>query len=60
MATGSIVRLDKPVEEPLDLMINNHVVGTGTAVRVGENFGLRVESVGDARTRLMSISQPNA
>ncbi|MBK8914682.1 MAG: FliM/FliN family flagellar motor switch protein [Phycisphaerales bacterium] len=60
MANGSIVRLDKPVEEPLDLMINNHVVGTGTAVRVGEHFGLRIESVGDARTRLMSISQPGA
>ena len=41
-ATGSIIEFDKPADGELDLMINNEVVGRGQAVKVGENFGLRV------------------
>lgn len=41
-ATGSIIEFDKAADAELDLMINNDVIGNGQAVKVGENFGLRV------------------
>lgn len=41
-ATGSIIEFDRPADAELDLMINNQIVGYGHAVKVGENFGLRV------------------
>ena len=41
-ATGSIIEFDKAADAELDLMINNEVIGHGQAVKVGENFGLRV------------------
>lgn len=43
---GTILEFDKQVDEPLDLMINNKCIGRGIAVKVGENFGLRVTYIG--------------
>ncbi|MBN1346154.1 MAG: FliM/FliN family flagellar motor switch protein [Phycisphaerae bacterium] len=42
LASGSIIEFDKAADAELDLMINNEIVGYGQAVKVGENFGLRV------------------
>lgn len=39
---GSIVELNKPADEPLEILINNKQVGTGEAIKVGENFGVRI------------------
>ncbi|MGQ0627799.1 MAG: FliM/FliN family flagellar motor switch protein [Phycisphaerales bacterium] len=55
---GAIIELAKRAEDPLDLMVNNKVVGTGKAVKVGENFGLRVATIGDARARLTALATP--
>lgn len=46
LAPGSVIEFAKNVEEKLDLMINNKCVGAGVAVKVGENFGLRVTHIG--------------
>ncbi len=48
LGPGSILELPKSFDEPLDLMINNKMVGRGNAVKIGENFGLRITEVGDA------------
>jgi flagellar motor switch protein FliN/FliY len=48
---GAIIDLGKDAEEELELLINNEVVATGSAVKVGENFGLRLTSVGTRRQR---------
>jgi len=42
---GTLIEFDKSVDEKLDLMINNKRVGGGVAVKVGENFGLRVTHI---------------
>jgi Flagellar motor switch/type III secretory pathway protein len=52
LVPGSIIELPKDAEAELELLINNKPVGTGSAVKVGENFGLRVSFVGDLRARL--------
>ena len=43
---GSLITFDKPCEDPLDLYINNQVYCQGEAVKIGENFGLKIDQVG--------------
>jgi flagellar motor switch protein FliN len=47
LGTGAIIEFFKSSDEPLELLINNKVIGVGEAVKVGENFGLRLTQVGD-------------
>lgn len=61
LVPGMIIELPKSADEPLDLCVNNKAIGTGTAVKVGENFGLKVTFIGRAEDRIKamgSASQP--
>lgn len=55
LVPGSIIELAKTAEEELDLLVNNKQIGTGAAVKVGENFGLRVTYIGDVRLRIQAL-----
>lgn len=55
LSLGMIIEFHKGIDESLDLLINNHPVGSGDAVKVGEHFGLRVSEVRDAATRIRSM-----
>jgi flagellar motor switch protein FliN/FliY len=46
LGVGSIIEFEKSNDEPLHLMINNRTIGVGEAVKVGENFGLRIRQIG--------------
>jgi flagellar motor switch protein FliN len=46
LGVGSIIEFVKSNDEPLQLMINNRTIAIGEAVKVGENFGLRIKQVG--------------
>lgn len=52
---GSIVELGKDAEEELDIRINNKAIGTGTAVKVGENFGVQVNYCGNPKDRIEAM-----
>jgi flagellar motor switch protein FliN/FliY len=52
---GAIVELPKQSEEELQILVNNKVVGTGVAVKVGENFGVRVTYIGDLKNRIQAL-----
>ena len=52
---GGILEFEKASDAPLELLVNNKVVGEGEAVKVGENFGLRLTRIGDARERLDAL-----
>lgn len=56
LAPGVIIELPKQVDEELDLLINNKAIGRGVAVKVGENFGLRVSWIGDQRARIRALA----
>ncbi len=45
LGPGAIVELAKSAEQPLDLLVNNKPVGQGAAVKVSENFGIRIDSI---------------
>lgn len=55
VSPGSIIEFDKLGDSELDLMINNRVIGQGSAVKVGENFGLRIQSIGRVDDRIRSM-----
>lgn len=57
VSPGAIIELNKPADAELDLLINNKAIATGQAVKVGENFGLRIEKVGSARQRVEAMGQ---
>jgi flagellar motor switch protein FliN/FliY len=52
LAAGAIIELPKKADEELSLLVNNKAIGTGLAVKVGENFGLRITYVGDLKERI--------
>ena len=55
LGTGAIIEFFKSSEEPLELLINNKVIGVGETVKVGENFGLRITQVGDIKQVIKSL-----
>ena len=52
---GSIVELGKEADDDLEIRINNKEIGSGTAVKVGENFGIKVSYVGEASERINAM-----
>ena len=54
---GTIVEFTQTVDKELDLLVNNHQIGAGVAVKVDEHFGLRVTVVGDLRKRIQSLAR---
>lgn len=57
LAPGAIVELQRTANTPLDLMINNKQIGQGTAVKIGENFGLSILNVGNVTERIEAMGQ---
>ncbi len=57
LGPGAIIELEKPAEDDLDLMVNNKLIGHGRAVKVGENFGIRITSIGTAAERVQAMGE---
>ncbi len=55
LGPGAIVELPKGADEELTLLVNNKPVGMGQAVKVGENFGIKVSYMGDLRERIAAL-----
>jgi flagellar motor switch protein FliN/FliY len=58
LGTGAIIEFFKSSDEPLELLINNKVIGVGETVKVGENFGLRITQIGDLKQVIKSMGEP--
>ncbi len=56
LGPGAILELEKPAEDDLELLVNNVPMGRGQAVKVGENFGIRITSIGSAHQRVAALS----
>jgi flagellar motor switch protein FliN/FliY len=42
MKQGGVLALDRLVDQPLDVLVDEHVVARGTLVAVGDHFGVRL------------------
>ncbi|MGE5609196.1 MAG: FliM/FliN family flagellar motor switch protein [Bacillota bacterium] len=58
LGIGAIIEFAKSSEEPLELMVNNKTIGVGEAVKIGENFGLKIVQIGDVRQIIRSMGGP--
>lgn len=57
LSVGAIIEFEKSVEDTLDLLVNNHLIGHGHCVRVGENFGLQIAHICDQTARVRSMGR---
>ena len=55
LGPGAILELGKPADDALELLVNNKPIGTGTAVKVGENFGIRILTIGSPHERIAAL-----
>ena len=56
MVPGTIIELPKLATDDLEILVNNKPVGMGAAVKVGENFGIRVSYIGDLKQRIAAMA----
>lgn len=57
LVPGSIIELNKNADDEIDLLVNNVCIGSGSAVKVGENFGIRVSYVGNPADRVQAVTR---
>ena len=55
MKLGTILEFDLPVDSELELLVNNKGIGRGAAVKIGENFGLRVSRIKSSKERIKAL-----
>ncbi|HZE99454.1 MAG TPA: FliM/FliN family flagellar motor switch protein [Planctomycetota bacterium] len=46
---GDLLSFDRAADEPLELRVSGRTIAEGTAVKIGERFGLRLTSLGRVR-----------
>jgi flagellar motor switch protein FliN/FliY len=46
LQSGSVIELDREIQEPVDLLLDGRVIARGNVVVVDGNYGLRVSEVG--------------
>jgi flagellar motor switch protein FliN/FliY len=45
IAPGSLIQLNRLAGEPVDLLVNGHLIARGEVVAIDEEFGLRVTEI---------------
>jgi len=57
LGPGAILELNKSSEEDLELLVNNKKIGRGVVVKVGENWGIRINHIGSPRERVEALGR---
>jgi flagellar motor switch protein FliN/FliY len=55
LTSGSVIELDREVQEPADLLLGDKLIARGEVVIVDGNYGLRITEVADARQRIGTL-----
>jgi len=53
--SGSIVELNRLVDEHVDILVNNVLVAKGEVVVINENFGVKITSILNPRERMLQL-----
>ncbi len=56
-SAGAIIELPKAADDELTVHVNNKAIGTGHAVKVGENFGIRIDEVSSVTDRVKALGK---
>jgi len=57
LGTGSVVELDRMVEDQVDVLVNGTLIAKGEIVVVNENFGVRLTSVLSQADRIKELNK---
>ncbi len=55
LTTGSIVELDRGVNEPVEVMVNRCLIARGEVVVVEGNYGVRIQEISSRQERLRTV-----
>ncbi|MGB7761715.1 MAG: flagellar motor switch protein FliN [Bryobacteraceae bacterium] len=55
LTTGSIVELDRDVNDPVEVLVNQHLIARGEVVVVEGNYGVKIQEIASRNERLRSI-----
>ena len=55
MDIGSVIELNQLANDPLDILVDNHVIAQGEVVIVDGNFGVQITSIGTKKERLNQL-----
>ena len=55
LTQGSVVELDKAAGEPVDIFVNNKLLGKGEVIVVNERFGIRITEIISQADRIKNI-----
>ena len=55
MDIGSVIELNQLANDPLEILVDNHVIAQGEVVIIDGNFGIQVTSIGTKRERLAQL-----
>ena len=55
LSPGSIIEFSRSSDQPLELHVNNKMIGQGAAVKVGEKFGLRITRIVPVAEKIRSL-----
>jgi len=55
MDIGSVIELNQLANDPLDILVDNHVIAQGEVVIVDGNFGVQITTIGSKKDRLNQL-----
>jgi len=55
LTQGSVVELDKAAGEPVDIFVNNKLLGKGEVIVVNERFGVRITEIISQADRIKNM-----
>ena len=55
LAQGSVVKLDRPAGEPLDVLVNGCLIARGEVVVVNDRFGVRITDIVSPEERVKRL-----
>jgi flagellar motor switch protein FliN/FliY len=55
MDIGSVIELNQLANDPLDILVDDHVIAQGEVVIVDGNFGVQITAIGSKRDRLTKL-----
>jgi len=55
MDIGSVIELNQLANDPLEILVDNHVIAEGEVVIVDGNFGVQITTIGTKRERLKQL-----
>ena len=52
---GTVIELDRPVNKPIEILANEHLIAHGEVVVLGDNFGIKITDVLDMKEILSDL-----